>query len=432
MRPKDFLNLTDPEAIATNRRGQLSPSQRTLRTRFLRQQLVGGLFFLLFLGGLTIFGLVKEGGSGQTINSTGVLVFLALMGGAILLVISLSSVGAVSFYWSMTGEIAQAEGRVLWKGYYAAEIPGRTLTTPYNIPLDLPPGPYRFYFVGHSGRLLSAEALDRREGQLLETLMPADTPPTKALPPIAQSNMRVTSVIILGFMGLLLFGACPFALASSTPQDIPMLLVVYGTFTFIYLLMGIGIWWSTRNFYGVSGSYGTDLPARNQALYALASSLRFDQTDLAANRSGRITPRQKRRLLGHAFFSALGGVALFMATIVALLGFWANNQANLQTNPLTLLCPLAVMLLVVGGAVMLLMQAIYILGDFGSGRVLQTAGPAHKRIGGGRNVNFYVSVRHSPEFQINHPTYQAFLESQPYRLYYTANSHKLLAAEPED
>ena len=141
MRPKDFLNLTDPEAIATNRRGQLSPSQRTLRTRFLRQQLVGGLFFLLFLGGLTIFGLVKEGGSGQTINSTGVLVFLALMGGAILLVISLSSVGAVSFYWSMTGEIAQAEGRVLWKGYYAAEIPGRTLTTPYSLPLDLPPGP---------------------------------------------------------------------------------------------------------------------------------------------------------------------------------------------------------------------------------------------------------------------------------------------------
>lgn len=432
MRPKDFLNLSDPEAIVANQHGQLSPSQRALRTRFIRQQLVGGLFFLLFLGGLTIFGLVKEGVGGQTINLTGVLVFLALMGGAILLVISLSSVGAVSFYWSMTGEIAQAEGRVLWKGYYAAEIPGRTLTTPYSLPLDLPPGPYRFYFVRHSGRLLSAEALDRREGQLLETLMPADIPPTKALPPIAQSNMRVTSVIILGFMGLLLFGACPFALANSTPQDIPMLLVVYGTFTFIYLFMGFGIWWSTRIFYGISSNYRTDLPAGNQTLYALASSLRFDQADLAANRSGRSTPRQKNRLIGQAFFSALGGFMLFIGAIIAFLGFWANSQATLQPNPLTLFCPLAVSLLMVGGVVMLFVQAIHSLGDVGSGRVSSAAGPAHKRMGVGRNANFYVSVRHSPEFQIDHPTYQAFLEGQPYRLYYTPKSHKLLAAEPED
>lgn len=426
------MNLTAPEAIAANQQGQLSSNQLAFRSRFIRQQVGGALVFLLLIGGLIILGLVKEGVGRASADWTGILIFLALMCGAILLIISLSSVGAISFYLSMTGEIVQEEGRVLWKGYYAAEIPGRTLTTPYNLPLDLAPGPYRFYFVRRSGRLLSAEALEEGEAQRLEAIMPADSPPTKALPPLAQANLRITSLIILGFIGLFLLVACPLAYISSTAQDIPMLVLVYGTFTFIYVLILGAVWWSTGNFYGISSKYRTDFPAGNQSLYALASVLRFNQADLAANRSGRITPRQNSRLIGKAIFAILGSLVTFVITIVALLAFWNNGLTDSTATPFSLFCSAAILLLMIGGAFMLLAQSMQIGRDISSGRVLSAVGQAHKRIGGSRNANFYVSLSRSPEFQINHPTYQAFLEDQPYRLYYTPHSRKLLSAEPND
>lgn len=75
------------------------------------------------------------------------------------------------------GGVEQAEGEVHWRGAHLhAQVPGRRLRW-LTRRSPLPSGPYRFYFLGRSGLVLSAEPLG---SQLAAAPLAAGAPPTPA------------------------------------------------------------------------------------------------------------------------------------------------------------------------------------------------------------------------------------------------------------
>jgi hypothetical protein len=155
------LPFTDADNLRHNQLGRLAPAQKKALN------LWAGCWVTLFLGGmLTLFGcvtfaallgvLLGEGAAPDSIY--GLLCMSALvLGGA--------AVGARPLYRLIrTGLDAEAEkvlvaqGQVVWhKDTYRADFPERP--TLASNAVELAPGPYRFYYLPHSGRIVGAEAL---------------------------------------------------------------------------------------------------------------------------------------------------------------------------------------------------------------------------------------------------------------------------------
>lgn len=180
---------SDPESLAANRRGQVTPEQNTAvaQQRFKTTVRSAGLLISLI-----VFGLVILGNSNLKLQN---------LGGGVFIVLGLSLVLApilIALAWSFirtrrvqaeSGEeqVEQAEGEVVWKeGNFVAEIQGQRLRPIYGETLNLPPGRYRFFYLPHRGELLSGEPLSSRDASaatpsLLEALAQANEFKVEAL-----------------------------------------------------------------------------------------------------------------------------------------------------------------------------------------------------------------------------------------------------------
>jgi hypothetical protein len=186
--------LADPEAVATNARGDLTPPQRTaLRSRL--PGAAGEWFTLAFATAIlgvvlynwrfvTLFFRAKdplpstEHFFGHTITLPGLHLLATLIIGGWALVffsrIAMLIDRARDSNELTPGHVAVADGTIAWDRHaYVALLPGRRHPLqPWDYALieDCPPGPYRLWYLRRGGWLLSIQPLspgftDARSGQ---------------------------------------------------------------------------------------------------------------------------------------------------------------------------------------------------------------------------------------------------------------------------
>lgn len=161
-------DLTDPDTIAQNRQGQLTPRQQTLLRQLTPWPIWGCLFYaFLFVLTTSIFWWPHE----DPLPSFMMPLYIVIFGGGGLLIIG----SALWQLWQAAtwrqefqhSQIAQATGEVrATRPGYTAYAAGIKLRTPLQ-KVDLLPGTYHFYYLPRSHYLLSAQPLDSdvRTGQ---------------------------------------------------------------------------------------------------------------------------------------------------------------------------------------------------------------------------------------------------------------------------
>ena len=209
---------------------------------------------------------------------------------------------------------------------------------------------------------------------------------------------------------------------------------------------------------GASGG-GSKL-ARQALGEALARTLRFSSDDLAANRLGRLSAAQRRKLWIDAidtFFGTLGGVAGALALVLgglaaatytiaprifpgqtAVFSRLAQGQhmspALLLEGALALLVPLVLI-----GGVAAFLAARPVVRDVRGGYAAAIDGEVDGVVGMIRaaRVYYYIvrtkgaeSERRRMRFVVSPLAYRALVGGQPYRLYYLPHLHTLLSIEP--
>lgn len=168
-------SLSNPDDLAANRSGRLTDGQRR---QAMQVNWVAGCFVIamaVFMG--SVFGLPFVLAFFQEELEWALVVpglICLAMGAPIALLVAIQGVRlALTRRDLEAGEVQQADGLVVWRGHrYAAEFPGRAFWSS-NTVAGLPPGPYRFYYLPRSGRVLSAQAMPG--------LMVAETMPGGAL-----------------------------------------------------------------------------------------------------------------------------------------------------------------------------------------------------------------------------------------------------------
>jgi hypothetical protein len=154
-------SLTHPDDLIANRRGQISERQRRAASGL---ALGGGCvlflvvpFLVIMIGPPLWLAWIED----RQPWAAAALAALALLGVAPLAAyLALVIIRALRVRQDLAaGQVEQAEGTVRWRGNrYAADVPGRPIWSGSTV-TGLAPGPYRFYYLPRSGRLLSAEAL---------------------------------------------------------------------------------------------------------------------------------------------------------------------------------------------------------------------------------------------------------------------------------
>jgi hypothetical protein len=324
------LQLTQPDNLKANVRGQITEAQRGAARQ------VGTLFIFLVL-----FAVAAAGGGwfafmGVLLLLEGLpagyfLCGLALwLGGSLAAVCVFRLVGVVRAWQDLSeGRVEHAEGEVRWRGHrYAAEYPGRPVWT-NNTVTGLAPGACRFYYLPRSGFLLSA-------------------------------------------------------------QPLPGLTVAEGQ--------------------GLAD--------------VLARVHRFGPEDLARNRNGQLSARQKARLARSAL-----GFGLFGAGALAFMGFGSWGMA-LDDDPGKWI-GIGVLLLIgviLGGLMAGL--SLQLLRDAAQGSVKQAQGVVRRSMrSSGKSTSYYYHVEQK-QFSVSAAAYAALPLDQAFRVYYTPRSRRIVGMEP--
>ncbi|HRF47598.1 MAG TPA: hypothetical protein PLC98_08245 [Anaerolineales bacterium] len=206
-------DITDPDFVSANRYGQLAPKQiEVLKSTYYWPGLlyiglglgIAACMVLMF-GGMAL-SLLSEGDDEWWISLI-VMVFPALIGGGLVL-------GGARQLWiwfriNATGSLATGEGRLVWRrNNYRGVVDGPELGLP--VAAELPPGPYRFFYVAGANLILSAEplklTLDPHESraELARALQEAldFTPDDLAANQTLQLSGRQRTNLIMGTLGL--------------------------------------------------------------------------------------------------------------------------------------------------------------------------------------------------------------------------------------
>lgn len=151
-------SLTNPANLAANRRGQITAQQRTV-AQFWPQLLTSGAVALGL--GCLLAGFSAALVSSDLSDSELWLPFAFVGGlGLILLFSGAQPLGAYLLTWRdlSADQVAAADGQVAWarNAYRVRGFPRPFWTSDV---VALPPGPYRFYYLPTSGRVIGAEAL---------------------------------------------------------------------------------------------------------------------------------------------------------------------------------------------------------------------------------------------------------------------------------
>lgn len=304
---------------------------------------------------------------------------------------------------AVSGRLVQTQGQVVWRGVrYVAEVSGRRLRPLRHYALPAP-GPYDFFYLARSGLLLSAEPL---RGMVLPVPGLVSGEPAH--------GVRAASLA-----------------TAASPDD-------------------------TRS----TEMMGSEL-ARLALLDALARTLHFSLQDLTANRAGRLSAVQRRKLgfdVIDTFFGTLGGVT---GAIVLVLGALAAAAYSFgppvfpgQTavfrrlfqakgapfSPLLEVALALLALLLVVGGVAAFLATRPILHDVWAGHADSIEGELHAETGVIRAAKVYYYVvrtgmsedgeRTSMRFTVSPEAYRALVGGEVYRLYYLPHLHTLLSIEP--
>jgi hypothetical protein len=156
------LDLTNPATIAANRRGEMTTAQAarlSITTSMMGCSWRVLVVFIPLLFGYTAFTAWRE--NPQALAEIGLSVVLP---GAVITV----AMAFMIFFYERKKRAADSDtvkadnGEVTWDGFnYAANIAGRKLQVYGN--MNLPPGPYRFYYLARTGWLLSAEKIEETD-----------------------------------------------------------------------------------------------------------------------------------------------------------------------------------------------------------------------------------------------------------------------------
>jgi hypothetical protein len=175
MKRSSRYTLTDPDVIAANRMGEITPEQHARLGSLRLDSLILPVIVLIIGLAFCIFGIAALVTLWPYLASEPafVWIFFTLM----ILVGSVASVFALLYTvrrilarheW-LTERIEQAESQITWSGQnYIAEVEGRRLKPAGR--LNLLPGNYRFFYLPRAGWLLSAERLATGEQQTLPDL----------------------------------------------------------------------------------------------------------------------------------------------------------------------------------------------------------------------------------------------------------------------
>jgi hypothetical protein len=170
MKHSSRYSLTDPDVIAANQRGEITPEQRARLSSLRLDSLILPVIVLIIGLAFCIFGIAALVTLWPYLASEPafVWIFFTLMS----LVGSVASVLALLYIvrlilarreW-LTERIEQAEGQITWSGQnYIAEVEGRRLKPAGR--LNLLPGNYQLFYLPRAGWLLSAERLAAGEQQ---------------------------------------------------------------------------------------------------------------------------------------------------------------------------------------------------------------------------------------------------------------------------
>lgn len=156
-------DLTEPADIAVNQRSEISARQRAAFNEVARAANRTALILNAVIAALFACPVYQIWQSADNLTNKAGLTLAAVVVVSIIIVAPFLSERSkvIKFRKDLqTGSIAQAEGEMRWRwGRTVAQTADRELQSIFG-PLTLPPGYYRFYYLSHSGGILSAEKID--------------------------------------------------------------------------------------------------------------------------------------------------------------------------------------------------------------------------------------------------------------------------------
>jgi hypothetical protein len=388
----DYAALTNPAALAANRAGTLTPEQRARLERGPRASGACLLVSLVVVGAGFLAPTVVALGvlSGRGVSASPVsLAFdlsLALIGVGLLALGIYAPIGMRrqrerTQEELAAGVVAQGEGvvafstsgylaRLEWTGQPLQGMAGAMWRRPRRV--NLPPGRYRFYYLPRTGALLSAEPLDGAGSpQPVAFARPSAPPPD----PLAGLPGYVAAPLSY------LAGQLPYLAAPPV----------------------------------TSGPLGA-------VLVALAEGNRFTMEELTLNRAGRLSARQRRRLLAPLFLLMPFGLIFTGASVTLWVMVLLGGQP---------LIAWAYSGTIFGGiGLLVLVLASRPLADAVSRRVVATEGLVTRDTSTDDESRTYHYKVNGLSFQVTARGYAALVVGLRYRIYYLPRSKTLASIEP--
>lgn len=352
------LPLTDPDVIALNQKGIITPEQQQI-LRFYVPWPFAGCLVWFFLVALLLVPFWWPGS--EQLPTFMMPLYLLIFGGGAFLTTVMSGWQA----WRSlrhrqeikNGPVVWADGEVVASGgRFEALLPRGRLKSP-AFKIALIPGPYRFYYLPRSQFLLSAESLAPVEVTIGE-------------------------------------GAAATLSHPLTPDP-------------------------------------------SSALPTLMQTFRFNLDDLTQNQAGRLSIRQRLRLLlGMAFY---GAILLIVCAVAGLFvaARWLNWLPTEITSPnLPLLTQIWQIVCLGSIAVFAFVWPLWNIAtrliDFVLGQVQVVSGPIHYEVrSSGRSTTCYYIIQ-GQKFEVSPSAYYSFIEGLNYHLYYTPRAKEIASLEPAD
>lgn len=163
---------------------------------------------------------------------------------------------------------------------------------------------------------------------------------------------------------------------------------------------------------------------------ALMTAMRFDETDLRANRQGELSPAQAERVKSaRRRQSIIAGTLFFALVLIATAMLYAgqrNQNQILASAGLLLIAVNAILIGVMGRAFMRLGS------DLRAGNVEALAGDVERVLRRGRHGDNYLIRIGGASLPVTRDIFRSFRHEAPYRIYRTAHARLLLSAEALD